>query len=344
MARVLRGLRVMKFFIELRLMLNSLIGSVASLFWSIAMLLLIFYIFALVFVQGVANFFIDMVDAGKEIDSRYNKLRYLFGSVEKAILSLYKASTGGDDWHVFLEQMEMVGPMYAFVFIFFIAFSQIALLNILTAIFVQRAMKLAQPDRETMAIQIRNEEMAAFEEMRRIMHEADVNVNGTISAKEFCEQVQYGKLGAQLAVVGLDVKDAHNFFNLILAMGTMEPGHQNYSRNIKGDPEVPIDSFVEQCMRMRGTASSIDLHKMQLDIDQIVHTHRHLRNDLLVLLSEPDPAEEGAPQTARVEDPIPSRKQERPPQDELGPELQQDQAPSDKSRKTDKTDFSKESI
>ena len=37
-------------------MLNSLLGSI--LVWSIMMLALIFYIFGLVFVQGVANFLI----------------------------------------------------------------------------------------------------------------------------------------------------------------------------------------------------------------------------------------------------------------------------------------------
>ena len=40
--------------------------------------------------------------------------------------------------NVFLNTIRVIGPEYTFMWVFFMAFSQIALLNILTAIFVQR--------------------------------------------------------------------------------------------------------------------------------------------------------------------------------------------------------------
>merc|ERR1711879_1141399 len=53
-----------------------------------------------------------------------------------------------------------------------------------------------------------------------------------------------------LAVLGLDVRDAHAFFELLIA-----------DRN-----EVEIDAFIEGCMRMRGQATGIDQHTMICEV------------------------------------------------------------------------------
>merc|ERR1719215_1572786 len=55
LARILRGFKAMRVCTALRLMLRCLLGAVASLGWSIVMLLFIFYLFGLIFVQGIAS-------------------------------------------------------------------------------------------------------------------------------------------------------------------------------------------------------------------------------------------------------------------------------------------------
>jgi len=250
MAKILRGLRVMKVFSELRLMLNSLAGSLSSLFWSICMLILIFYIFGLVFVQGVSNYLIDPDLQGNQDPVMVDLLLSEFGRVERAILTLYKASTGGDDWNVFFQIVKQTGFLYSGLFIFFIAFSQIALLNILTAIFVQNAMKLARPDKEAQAYEKLTNDLSEFEELRHIMKMMDANQSGTLSADEFEHEIKAGKLGEKLAVLGLNVKDAASFFNLIAS------GQENHEK------EITIESFINSCMAMRGHATCIDLQSL----------------------------------------------------------------------------------
>jgi len=149
-AKVSRTVRLMQQFSELRLILNSMLGSLKNLFWSMAMLALIFYLFALVFVQLTASSLEDSINNGEPDLARREKLD-TFGSVELAMLTLYKACTGGDDWSGPYRIAAASGELPAILFIFFIAFMQIAVLNILTGIFVEKAMKLAQPDRERLA-------------------------------------------------------------------------------------------------------------------------------------------------------------------------------------------------
>merc|ERR1719367_136821 len=51
LAKVFRGVRVMRFLSELRVVLNALLSSLTSLFWGMIMMALIFYVFAIIFVQ-----------------------------------------------------------------------------------------------------------------------------------------------------------------------------------------------------------------------------------------------------------------------------------------------------
>merc|ERR1719272_2041697 len=50
-SRALRLLRAVKFFSELRLMLDCIMGSVMTLIWCLALIVFVLYMFSLVFVQ-----------------------------------------------------------------------------------------------------------------------------------------------------------------------------------------------------------------------------------------------------------------------------------------------------
>lgn len=266
MAKILRGLRVMRFFLELRLMLNSLIGSMQSLMWSIVMLLLIFYVFGLVFVQGAAvHLLLHQKDMEQvEVDRILNE----FGSVERAMLALYRSCTGGEDWTYFYDIIMTTGRPYAGLFIFFIAFSQIAFLNILTAIFVNQAMELAKPDRDTLAVLQRKKEIEAYEELRSFCRLMDEDGTGTISVADFEKHLKSGRLGARLSILGLNVPDAAYFFDLLL-----------HSANSEAQ-EVSCTDFVEGCMRMRGMATGIDLQSVDRTTRLVSKSVRTLQKDM----------------------------------------------------------------
>eukprot|EP00928_Gymnodinium_smaydae_P073445 TRINITY_DN56653_c0_g1_i1.p1 TRINITY_DN56653_c0_g1~~TRINITY_DN56653_c0_g1_i1.p1 ORF type:complete len:569 (+),score=72.11 TRINITY_DN56653_c0_g1_i1:35-1741(+) len=142
MAKVLRVFRLVKIVRQLRIILNCLVGSVMSLVWSIVMMWIVFYMFSMVFVQGVATL---LQQTGRV---SYGDTTELFGSVEACFLSLFKSVCGGDDWSKFYEALLPVGRAYSSLYLFFVAFSHIAFLNILTGIFVENALKHAVPEHE----------------------------------------------------------------------------------------------------------------------------------------------------------------------------------------------------
>jgi hypothetical protein len=251
MAKILRVIRVMRYFTELRLILNSLMGSFMSLFWSIVTLLLIFYIFSLCFVQGVSTYLADEKAKGNgQLGSTIcgDDITESFGTVGDTMLTLYKTCTGGDDWSRFFNELREAGWPYAYLFVFFVAFIQIALFNILTAIFVENAMKLAQPDRDAMALQVRKNEVHERKELLQLVKDLDINQDGVLDKEEFSKHLQHGKLKAYLAVLGLDIAEAETFLKVLTEAAQ--------------DAPVGIEDFVDGCLRMKGSASSLDMQTL----------------------------------------------------------------------------------
>jgi len=274
MAKILRAVRVLRMFSELRLLMNSLVGSMTSLFWSICMLITVFFIFALIFVQGAATFLISMGDDASSVI--VTNTQDAFGSVQIAMISMFMVCTGGEDWKIFYDLIKEAGTLHAAIFLFYVAFVQIAVLNILTGVFVENALKLAQPDREAMALEHRKLELEEANALRNICKEFDVTGSGTIKAIDFYRQVANEKLKACLRVLGLNIRDAQLFFQMLSTTSD----------------EVDIDEFVNGCMKLKGAATSIDLQSVLFQTRLIHRTQQHFFKNCEAQLKEIAQSEE----------------------------------------------------
>merc|ERR1719271_2365474 len=91
-ARILRMLRVVRFLRELRLMLDCIINSVLHLAWSVIIIVLILLMYALLIVQGL-NTYVE----NAPLEHR-ESIEKDFSTVATAMVSLFMATTGGQDW------------------------------------------------------------------------------------------------------------------------------------------------------------------------------------------------------------------------------------------------------
>merc|ERR1712099_29347 len=117
--------------------------------WSVVMFGIVFYIFSLIFVQQVATL---LKESGDPSDPEIAAIVSAFPRVDKAMLTL---------------------TMAAFFYLVFIAFTQIALINIITGIFVDSAMENLSPDKELLAHNLHAEEREHEKELTRLC--IDVN-------------------------------------------------------------------------------------------------------------------------------------------------------------------------
>merc|ERR1712039_559497 len=160
--------------------------------------------------------------------------------------TLYMAVTGGDDWSNAYFFIADTGTIYLALFIFYTFFFTFAIFNILTGIFVEKAVLSMDPDREERIVEQRRRFLEDASEFRNICQEMDLDHSGEIQFKEFEACMKNTNMVAYMASVGLSIDDIEHFF-VIVAGGIDKP--------------IEIEHFVHGCMNMKGQATALDLRK-----------------------------------------------------------------------------------
>jgi len=133
-------------------MLVSLAASLTTLLRAFFLMFIFMYVVGVVMIQGVAVHIEESLVEGKrlgvfsprahEVDE-LTDLESLYGSFGKVILTLFRSISGGD-WGEFSQVLADVGGLYILLWVVYISFMVFGLLNILTGIFVDIAMKKAE--------------------------------------------------------------------------------------------------------------------------------------------------------------------------------------------------------
>merc|ERR1719272_1386854 len=72
-------------------------------------------------------------------DSSATEVALFYGGVAESAYTCFKALLGGQSWGETLDPLVHVGPMCVVLFLLFISFSILALLNVVTGVFVDQA-------------------------------------------------------------------------------------------------------------------------------------------------------------------------------------------------------------
>mmetsp|Transcript_33816 Transcript_33816/g.95063 ORF Transcript_33816/g.95063 Transcript_33816/m.95063 type:complete len:570 (+) Transcript_33816:171-1880(+) len=251
-AKALRLVRVITGAVQLRNIFICIIGSLMNLIWSIVMLAVVLYMFSLGMVISAATHLQEMGEGTTDsAESLREDLLSMYGSVQQSMLTLYQATTGGEDWSVSFDTISSTGWVASVVYLMFVSFMHIALVNIITGIFVDTALERLAPDREAMALNHRKEEELVAEELRALWREV-AGGDDFLSAEDFHEGITGDKIPPRLQHMGLSVDNVNQFF------GALWKGSE--------DGNVRINSFVGGCMRLKGSASSFDIQELRSEV------------------------------------------------------------------------------
>eukprot|EP00913_Durusdinium_trenchii_P020424 g19188.t1 len=179
-AKILRTIRIISFVRELSMMLESFRKCIVAMFWGLVLLMFLLYVFALIFAQGEE---LGPMEQEMMTDS--------FGSVGASMLSLYLSVTGGNDWSMYYAVMVQIGSFYPAVFLSYTFFFIFALFNILTGVFVERAITWFICDRWSK------------------------DASGKITKSEFINDMKDDRIVSYMHSLGLEMHDAEHFFDII---------------------------------------------------------------------------------------------------------------------------------
>jgi len=186
-------------------------------------------------------------------------IQKMFGTMLQAMLTLYMATSGGIDWVEVYDIVGFAGWLLQLLFVFFLGFFGFAILNIVMGIFLEKAMRSAEFDRETIALEKRKKDRADADALRELLASLDWEHDGFLSMKEFKSHLEDERVRGYLAALGLDVGDAEMFYEVLMDIsGGCDEGDE--------EETILIDDFVEHCTRMKGHASSIDVAALSFEV------------------------------------------------------------------------------
>jgi len=251
--RATSAVRVIRFIRELRLMVCSLLGALKSLGWAIILLMIILLIFGVFFTDGTVTYCVKH-NAMEEESTM--ELRKYFGTLSSSTVALYMAMSGGEDWATILRPLEKLPGEYWFFFLVFITFAILAVMNVITAVFVETAMQSSQNDREAVVQQELEHKGELIAIMQQVFAELDTNNSGALSLNEFEQHIEDEKILAYLSTLELDVNQVRTLFLLL---------------DVDQTGEVDLEEFVNGCLRLKGGAKSLDMAILKYQAEWMVH-------------------------------------------------------------------------
>merc|ERR1719210_1659427 len=128
-------------------------------------------------------------------------LRRHFGTLTGATLTLYASMSGGKDWGETLNLLKPLPWPYTLLFLIFVTFAILALLNVVTAVFVGTALRSSKNDR-AVAVQQELEHKSEFIAiMQQVFQELDTNDHGSLRLEEFEQHIGDEKIIAYLSTL-----------------------------------------------------------------------------------------------------------------------------------------------
>lgn len=265
MARMARLLRAMP---ELMIMIKGMMAAMRSVFFTLCLLVIIMYVFAVVFTQLCAE--TDTGDAH-------------FKNVPHSMFTLLMYGTLLDDIGNLTKQLGRESYIIAGVFLVFVLLAALTVMNMLIGVLCEVVSVVAAIEKEEMLVTYVNEKL------QKVMAILDADGDLTISKSEFLKILENIDAARCLQDVGVDVIGLVDFADFIFADDSVT--------NVQlddDDNQISFAKFTEVVLQLRGTNTAtvkdiVDLRKfvrnamietnrqLQTLLDQVLLSQKHFR-------------------------------------------------------------------
>jgi len=219
-------------------MISSIAGSMMTLLWSIVMITIMMYMFSLCFLNAVTAFLNDNEEIESEVMIGINQY---WSSVPQSMMSLFWAVTGGADWEPLAAPIRDADSFFYTLFFFYITFTTFAVLNVLTGMFVDKAMQVAQQDEENVVEELMNrKEVKHFREtvIARIPETPGFINQAYVEEEEDPITIAFHK--------ALEIEHADG----LRVFGMMDPDKKKI---------VNLEEYIKGCCHAKGSISGLDM-------------------------------------------------------------------------------------
>ena len=200
--------------------------------WSIVMIVIVMFVFAIILQHVVATHY-EEVDTSDEVAmANARDINTHFGNLAEIMITLFASIFGGNDWMLYGQLIRTFHPqfgiLYFLIFCFYIIFTFLGVLNVVTGIFVDGAVCTRTEDEVVESFN--DDQKRTQEQVRQIFKDADSDKNGLMSFVELSNHLQDPWVRAYFSGIDIDPSEATI---ISIPMDT------------DGSGEITIDEFVD---------------------------------------------------------------------------------------------------
>jgi len=254
LTRIFRVIRVVRFFRSLRTLVFSIVNTLKSLFWAMLLLALIMYVFGILFTD-VSNNHIVEGGAAESAKDEIARLETYFGSLHVSVHTLFMSISGGLTWMDATLALAQISWIWVYVFSCYIAFSVFAVLNVMTGVFCQSAIKGAERDQEMVVQSLIMDKHQLKTSLGKLFQKMDDDQSGKLTLAQFEKHFQDEEVRVLFEALEIGATDA---WSLFLSLDHNE------------DYQIEPEEFLEGCLQLRGSAKAIDLFMLRRQVAKIM--------------------------------------------------------------------------
>mmetsp|Transcript_48039 Transcript_48039/g.112441 ORF Transcript_48039/g.112441 Transcript_48039/m.112441 type:complete len:513 (+) Transcript_48039:34-1572(+) len=186
MIRVAKIIRVVRYLRYMRNMIFTLLHTLSSLAWSLALMAMIMYLFAVAITEATTAY---RVHHGQDSESVMKLLRF-WGHISSSMYTLLLSITSGISWVEPASALSQLHFVYAPLFVLYICFMYFAMMNVVTGFFCEHAFEMARSEKDSLIQEQLRRKNQYLEHFRQIFEEGDCDESGkspTQSSRTSCK-------------------------------------------------------------------------------------------------------------------------------------------------------------
>lgn len=232
--RIVRFVRIMRLIGELRTLVTSITSSIRCLLWSLLLIGATIYMVGVFFVQVVSDHRITATQVDEDLIE-------FFGTLERAILALFETITGGISWHGLASALgQDISPLLEWIFVFYVAFAVLAMLNVVTGIFVQTATVKAKDQ----------DDLFMINNVLELFPKNEIK-GGVMTIVQFEKQLRSPKMLDYFRSIDIDPSAARALYSLL---------------DVNNTGAIETEEFLAGCLHLRGPAKALDLQVLMREV------------------------------------------------------------------------------
>jgi len=253
LVRLVRVFQRVPVFREAWLLIRGLTDSVRTLFWTCVVIAFVTYVFA---IFGLVLVVKDLKDkysealAGSIAHTELQELMLLLGGMDKLMYTLIQVLTM-DSFHAIMR-MTLQYVWWSWIYFYaYIGVAVFVLMNLVTAIIVDNAVTKSRNDVDHELRMKENSKSRDLKELQNLFEMMDADGSGTLSWEEFKESFGNAELTRKWKMLDFGPEECREIFTLLDT----------------GQGEIETQEFFEGLSRMKGSAASKDIFRLQKTLE-----------------------------------------------------------------------------